>query len=463
MNPADALTASDRVAAGEDWHEDGALLLSELKDALSKYVILPSEDHLVAVTLWIAATHLLPAFEYAPRLVVRSPEKRSGKSRLLEIIDATCHQPLRAVNATVAAIFRSLDEGHPPTLLIDEADTLFSSRTAAEQNEDLRGLLNAGFQRGLPFLRTVGNNHEPKEFGTFAMAALAGIGRMPDTIEDRAVVVPMRRRKPTEKVEPYRIRRDQAALRELRGRLSAWALPLLKVASEEYPSMPLEDRAADTWEPLVTVADLAGGPWPSMAREAALALAEEASGSGEEVSLNLQLLRDIHHVFTSTGSAFLPSKDLIARLHEMEESPWVDWELTPSKLGHRLKDYGIRTSHNTAKTQRGYRLEDFQDTFDRYTRPKASEPVQAAESRGKVPDTFKTPDTFKASGPLKASGEDPRNHAANHLRTPSDASPATAGGTYVDAADWVDCAGGCGLPLENAHPGDYCAKCEPKK
>lgn len=117
--------------------------------------------------------------------MVRSAEKRSGNSRLLEVIDCTCHRPLWAVNATVAAIFRSLGGDHPPTLLLDEADALFGSKKVAENNEDLRGLLNAGHQRGLRVLRTLGPKQEPCEFATFAVAALAGIGAMPYTIEDR--------------------------------------------------------------------------------------------------------------------------------------------------------------------------------------------------------------------------------------------------------------------------------------
>ncbi|HME76306.1 MAG TPA: hypothetical protein VKI00_11835 [Mycobacterium sp.] len=56
---------------------------------------------------------------------------------------------------------------------------------------DRRGSV-AGYQRGLPFGRTVGPKHEPREFETFAMAALAGIGRMPETIQDRSVFVAMK-------------------------------------------------------------------------------------------------------------------------------------------------------------------------------------------------------------------------------------------------------------------------------
>jgi 5S rRNA maturation endonuclease (ribonuclease M5) len=128
----------------------GAELLDDLHDTFTKYVAFPDHHCAVGATLWTAVTHALPAFECAPRLVADSPQKRCGKTRLLDIITGTCHNPLATVNATVAAIFRSLTGDHPPTLIIDEADTLFGSKKAAEQNEDFRALLNAGHQRGRP-------------------------------------------------------------------------------------------------------------------------------------------------------------------------------------------------------------------------------------------------------------------------------------------------------------------------
>lgn len=401
-------------------HVEGHLLLDELKDQILRYVALPSEAHADAITLWIATTHCLEAFEYAPRLVVRSPEKRSGKSRLLEVVADTCHKPLRAVNATVAAIFRSLDGDQPPTLLLDEADTIFGSRKVAENNEDLRGLLNAGFQRGLPVLRTVGPQHEPVEFPTFAMAALAGIGSMPDTIEDRAIVVVMRRRKPSEHVQPYRIRRDQPGLHQLRHRLADWAQTVIPQLHDAYPDMPVEDRAADTWEPLVAVADAAGGHWPNTAREAAVSLTQDAAESANDDSVNLRLLEDIKAIFMEDGP-FIPSQTLCDRLHQVEESPWKDWDLNPSRLGRRLREYGIKTGRDASGNMRGYRLEDFQDSFDRYTRPKVSEGVSSASLQRKPSDTLGSSDALKVSDTQKASDAKPRDTNENRLLTPSDA------------------------------------------
>jgi hypothetical protein len=108
--------------------------------------------------------------------VLNSPQKRCGKSRPLDVSTGMCHEPLAIINATTRAIFRSLDRDPPPTLIFDEVDTIVGKKAVAEQNEDVRGLLNSGHQRGKSMLRCVGPHHEPSEFPTFSMAALAGIG-----------------------------------------------------------------------------------------------------------------------------------------------------------------------------------------------------------------------------------------------------------------------------------------------
>ncbi len=163
---------------------NGAALLDNLRDALTRYVVLPSEHAADAVTLWIAATHAQPAWPHAPRLVIKGPEKRCGKSRLLDVVEGTCHDPFITVNSSPAAVYRSIT-ADPPVLLVDEADTIFGPN--AEGNEDLRGLLNAGHQRNRPAKRYDATRNRVESIPTFAMAALAGIGAMPGTIEDRAV------------------------------------------------------------------------------------------------------------------------------------------------------------------------------------------------------------------------------------------------------------------------------------
>jgi hypothetical protein len=357
---------------------DGAALLDDLRNTITRFVAFPDQHAAAAVALWIATTHALPAFEFAPRLVITSPQKRCAKSRLLDIIAGTCHQPLVTANAAVAAIFRSLGGDHPPTLIIDEVDAIFGSKRAAENHEDLRALLNAGHQRGRPALRCVGPLHLPTEFPTFAMAALAGIGGMPDTITDRAVNITMRRRAPTEQVSQFRTRRVGPELEKLRERLAEWTAGVLDdQLTGAAPDMPVEDRAADTWEPLVAVADAAGGHWSQTARAACKALVCAADEADEERSLPTRLLLDIRETFAGKMVSFVPSAELVAELCRIEDAPWNDFDLTRSKLAYRLKEFGIRTRHNAAGTARGYRLEDFSDAFTRYTRQEASEASEA--------------------------------------------------------------------------------------
>ena len=345
---------------------DGATLLDAVRAALVRYVVLPSTQAADAVVLWVAATHAQPAWAHAPRLVIRGPEKRCGKSRLLDVVEATCHEPLITVNASPAAIYRSISS-NPPTLLVDESDTIFGPK--AEGNEDLRGLLNAGHQRNRPAVRYDAASNRVQFIPTFAMAALAGIGTMPDTIEDRAVVIRMRRRAPGEHVNPYRHRRDRPPLRDLAAQLAAWLTADLTTLERAEPAMPVEDRAADTWEPLVAVADHAGADWPDRARCAALALTAEAADD-TPTSNRLRLLADCRTAFKTDTT--LPTTRLLERLKSDPESPWADYGptgLTAMKLGTILREYGIRSSNirfPDGTQAKGYHRTDFTDAWSRY-------------------------------------------------------------------------------------------------
>ncbi|MFJ7900480.1 DUF3631 domain-containing protein [Streptomyces sp. NPDC096198] len=373
----------------------GSALLDELRAQIAKFVILPGPEALDAVTLWVAATHLQPAWQHAPRLAVVGPAKRCGKSRLLDVLTETVHNRLITVNASPAAIFRSITDEDPPTLLVDEADTLFGTVKAAEKNEDLRGLLNAGHQRNRPTLRVSGPEHKPQAFPTFAMAALAGIGDLPDTIMDRSVVIRMRRRAPGEKVAAFRTVRDTPALHALRDRLTAWLGPLHVRAMESEPTMPVEDRAADTWEPLVVVADLAGGVWPARARTACRAMTAYEAGQDEEGGLKTRILVDIRRAFAAEGDPdVMRTSRLLEHLNGDKEAPWAEYGaigLTPRGLQELLKDYGGLGSANRrfpgGVQAKGFARNQFLDTWARYC-PESVPPTAPAQSvAGELPGT----------------------------------------------------------------------------
>ncbi|GHJ47452.1 hypothetical protein Cs7R123_47940 [Catellatospora sp. TT07R-123] len=346
---------------------NGAELLDRLRATIALYVILPSTEALDAVVLWIAATYALPAWACAPRLVIRAPEKRCGKSRLLDLVEAACHNPLITVNASPAAVYRSIGSDNPPTVLLDEYDTIFGP-AAAGSAEDLRGLLNAGHQRNRPALRYDANSQRVEQIPTFAMAALAGIGAAPDTIEDRAVVVHMRRRAGREKVKPWRIMRDRPMVAAIGAELSQWLLGSLDVLRAAEPVMPVEDRAADTWEPLIALADLAGGDWPIRARTSAVTLtgAKEEQGATSD---RVRLLTDCRTVFTGADAEALPTAHIIERLRAMDESPWTD--LTPHRLGSLLREFEVKSTTMRFPTgqAKGYTRSAFTDAWDRYCHP----------------------------------------------------------------------------------------------
>ena len=318
--------------------------------------------------------------------MIRAPEKRCGKSRLLDVIEATCHDPLITVNASAAAVYRAIGTDDPPTLLVDEADTIFGSKKSAEANEDLRGLLNAGHQRNRPAIRYDANTRSVERIPTFAMAALAGIGHMPDTIEDRAVIVRMRRRGPGETVDPFRLRRDRPALAELAAALRTWLRAHVDQLADAMPWMPVEDRAADTWEPLVAVADLAAGSWPVRARTAAELLTAEHDDDGGPVPTSAALLADCRGAFGD--AAALPTEELLNRLRHDPEAPWGEYGpagLTARRLGILLAEYGIRSANirfPDGTQRKGFTRLDFTDAWSRYCPPVApagdpSQPSQA--------------------------------------------------------------------------------------
>jgi hypothetical protein len=351
----------------------GAEVLDSIRDFLGEFVAYPSLDAHVAHVLWIAHAHMMDAWESTPRLAFLSPEPGSGKTRALEITELLVPRPVEAVSVTPAYLFRKVaaEEGRP-TILFDEIDTIFGPK--AKDNEEIRGLLNAGHRKGAVAGRCVvrGKVIETEEIPAYCALALAGLGSLPDTLLTRSIVVRMRRRAPGETVQPYRRRVHSPAGERLRQRVAEWAGSVEPQASAMWPDMPagIMDRDADVWEPLLSVAELAGGEWPHRARVAAVTLVTLSKESTP--SLGVRLLTDIHGVFENAMQ--LPTRELLDRICALEEAPWGDLKgkaLDDRGLARRLNPYGIRpaTIRVGASTSKGYRREDFVDAWSRYLPP----------------------------------------------------------------------------------------------
>lgn len=370
--------------------DNGADLLAEVEQFHRRFNIFPSQAAYVAVTLWDAHAHLLDAFDSTPRLAFLSPEPGSGKSRALEIVETLVPQPMVAVNASPAALFRAVSglEGRP-TILFDEIDTVFGPK--AGDNEELRGFLNAGHRRSGVTYRCVGDgsNQSVQPFPSYCAVAMAGLGSLPDTILTRSVIIRMRRRAPNEKVQPYRQRIHEKEGHALRDRLARWADTARPGIENTWPELPdgVTDRPADVWEPLLAIADAAGGTWPVRARAACLELVAAAS-QDDEASLGIRLLTDLRdQVFC--GAERMPTAVILEVLNGMDDAPWCDYQgkpLTPRALSRMLSLYvtatnkpikprGIRTAAGTPK---GYYAEDLEDAWNRYCPPHPTESATSA-------------------------------------------------------------------------------------
>ncbi|MEU1404160.1 DUF3631 domain-containing protein [Streptomyces sp. NPDC005728] len=369
-------------------HIDGAALLNEVEAFHRRFNVFPHEAGYVAVTLWDAHAHLLDCFDSTPRLAFLSPEPGSGKSRALEVVETLVPNSMAAVDASAAALFRSVSgiNGGRPTILFDEIDTVFGPK--AGENEQLRGFLNAGHARGRPMFRCVGDgaNQQVQEFPSFCAVAVAGLGHLPDTIMTRSVVVRMRRRARNEKVESFRTRIHVRQGHQLRDRLAKWAETVQEQVTDVFPEMPdgVTDRPADVWEPLIAIADAAGGHWPDRARQACLTFVN-AARANDKGSIGVRLLTDLRdHVLN--GIDRLPTVAILDRLNALDDAPWADMggrPLDSRRLSKMLSEYAATdgdpiTSRNIKTgggVLKGYYATDLHDAWQRYCPPPPESPL----------------------------------------------------------------------------------------
>ena len=347
--------------------QSGERLALAVHALLGRFVAYPSEHAHIAHVLWIIHTHLMDSWDSTPRLAFLSAEPASGKTRALEVTELLVPYPIQTVNVSPAYLFRKVGSDDGATILFDEIDTIFGPK--AKENEDIRGLLNAGHRRGATTGRCVtrGKVVLTEELPAYAAVALAGIGWLPDTLLSRSIIIRMRRRHAGERIQAFRRRIHETEGWNIRDQIAVWAKSVADQVA--WPDLPPEitDRNADVWEPLVAIADLIGGLWPRRAREAGVALVAE---SGEvEPSLGIRLLSDLQAVFGAENA--ISSRALLEALHAIEDAPWADLRGKPLNergLAYRLRQFGVKpkTIRVGATTPKGYERADFVDVWARY-------------------------------------------------------------------------------------------------
>jgi putative DNA primase/helicase len=361
--------ASTFLGEVEPWPEpvEGAELLRILFDTFKRHVVLSDYDA-IACALWVLHAHALDAAEHSPILDINSPVPRCGKTNLLTLLHGLVPKPMSASNVTPAVVFRAIEARHP-TLLIDEGDTFLSDKS------ELRGILNSGQKRSQAYVyRCVGNAHMPMDFSTWCPKALAHIGRVHPTILDRAIRIELRRKLKTEKVE--RIPKGAHAFSDLERQCARWAADNLESLKTATPSLPpVNDRAADNWEPLLAIAEACSPEWAAFAQEAAVRLSG-VDDDDDEID-GIALLRDIEtkigrELKKNPSSVSLPSVVFAEELAQMEDRKWPEFKngrpITPMHIAALLKPFKIYPRAVTAgrKQVQGYRFEQFASVFQRY-------------------------------------------------------------------------------------------------
>ena len=67
---------------------DLAGVLDSICEFLQRYVVFASATQPIVIALWVAHTWTLDSWDCTPYLDISSPEKRSGKTRLLDLLEA---------------------------------------------------------------------------------------------------------------------------------------------------------------------------------------------------------------------------------------------------------------------------------------------------------------------------------------------------------------------------------------
>ncbi|MFD4672397.1 DUF3631 domain-containing protein [Lentzea sp. NPDC058450] len=367
----------------------GAQILDDVQAFLSRYNAFPDEHCAPMLALWYAHTWAAEHFYITPRLVLSSAEPGSGKTRVLEVSRHLVRTPEMTFSATPAALFRMVGAG-PLTILFDEVDAIFDNKGGG--NEDLRALVNAGYKRSATVARCKGDagNMVIERFPVYAPAALAGIaGNMPDTITTRAITIHMRRRRPDERVEPFRERKVEEQSAPIREALATWMEVVGERVGAAYPDMPegVTDRAAEIWEPLLAIADMAGGHWPETARAACVHFVTAAQAN--PTSDRIRLLSDLRTVFADRGVTRMSTVEILAVLHSMDEAPWGDFYGRPinaRQMATELSAYGVKVTayKNVGKTFKGYVIDGPNGLGDAWARylpdPKTAESSEGEQA-----------------------------------------------------------------------------------
>lgn len=370
-SPQDLIQSMLKVNDVEPWREDvdPDSLMKECLDTIKSYVVISSHDAL-AVVLWIFNAWAYELFSRCPLLLINAPERECGKTQLLKVVEMLVYRPIETANISFAALFR-LITNYRPTLLIDEADTFMEGKS------EMAGVVNKGYERGGVVLRVESSNGKDlterayKVFGPKAMAGITLERHLPSATMSRGIQIALKRKTKDDIVQRLRAA-DPKVFASLRSRILKFIRDNKDVLAKGWGDLPeeLSDRQQDNWEPLLAIAHCLGEEWYQKACEAALQNCRETA---PVKSSSNQLLEDIREVLSTYEERYIPSADLLEKLHEDLDMDWSTYNrggaLTVRQLAKFMGAYGIKPKTVRMKadyTPKGYEVRDFEDAFARY-------------------------------------------------------------------------------------------------
>jgi hypothetical protein len=364
-------------------------IIERVATFVERFVFLKTKSLYTLAAAWIVGTHLHAEFEYYGYLFACSPERGSGKSRLLEMLDLlVANSSGIIISPSEAVLFRSA-QGR--TQILDEVDGL-------NNLHDLKNTLKAGFHVGgkVPRLVEAEGDYKIEYFPVYAPRALAGIGRtiLDDATRDRTFVIEMVRQTKGERREPLRLRRTGAEAQALKKDIETWAATNTESVKTEYDrTFPylenFRDRTIDVTEPLAAILEVCY--WNHPARKRVISDLVEAV---ELTRKDEGQVVDDHRVIQTLAEVAKTEDPLVGNASELAEKCGRVTEEAPDHLllGSVLRKYGFdqKSIRNDAGVRRRFslRLMELVEILDRYAetsktseyRPSDAEPGTNASS-----------------------------------------------------------------------------------
>jgi hypothetical protein len=388
------LVADSNVPDGTQLVGDSSFdeVLVDLDGFLRRYIVFPSPEHHLAVTLWVASTYVWRSaqFDALPYLAITSPEKGSGKTRLIEVLSLVVDRPWRTSMPSPSALYSKIEQDHP-TLLLDEVDAVFLQHS--DSSEALRGVLNVGNRRGgtVSRVQMTGQTRVVIEFDVFGPKALAGISSLPETLADRSIVIPLRRKTPEEIVEPLhmsKVRPEGERLRQrLRLALKDGVDPAWVSTFDGLNIDGLTDRQVEGWTPLLAIGAMAQAYVSIPTAMGAARTVSRVQKEADETAVGAKLLLHIRETLDTLGTDRVRTSDLLVTLRARDDGPWAEvfdskWDednqKSAARLAKMLKPYGVKPSRprfggtnsggDAGKGEQwpGYLRADFAEAWERW-------------------------------------------------------------------------------------------------